>query len=92
MERGQGIAEPLKISGEFPLDTIQMISVGEESGDLDGMLNKISDFYDLSVGYTIKRMSAIIEPLFLVIMGVMVGFIMASMLLPIFDMVGMLRH
>lgn len=91
-ERGERIAEPLKISEEFPPDVIQMISVGEETGNLDGMLNKVADFYDLSLGYTIKKLTTIIEPLFLVIMGCMVGFIMASMLLPIFDMIKILKH
>ena len=56
------------------------------------MLNKISDFYNMSLGYTIKKLTTIIEPLFLVIMGSMVGFIMASMLLPMFDMIKILRH
>lgn len=92
VERGERIAEPLRISEEFPQDTIQMISVGEETGNLDGMLNKISDFYDMSLGYTIKKLTTIIEPIFLVIMGCMVGFIMASMLLPMFDMIKILRH
>ncbi len=92
VEKGERIAEPLKISGEFPPDTIQMISVGEETGNLDGMLDKISSFYDMSLGYIIKRLTSVIEPLFLVIMACMVGFIMASMLLPIFDMIKILRH
>lgn len=92
VEKGQALAEPLKISEEFPPDAVQMISVGEETGNLDGMLNKIADFYDKSVGYTIKKLTTIIEPIFLVIMGAMVGFIMASMLLPIFDMIKILRR
>ena len=92
VEKGERIAESLRISEEIPPDAVQMISVGEETGNLDGMLNKISDFYDISVGHTVKKLTTIIEPLFLVIMGVMVGFIMASILLPIFDMVKVLRH
>lgn len=92
VEKGEGIAETLKISEEFPIDAVQMISVGEETGNLDEMLNKISDFYDMSVGYAVKKLTSIIEPLFLVIMGSMVGFIMASMLLPIFDMMKILRR
>lgn len=92
VEKGQTLAEPLKISEEFPADTVQMISVGEETGNLDGMLNKIADFYNMSIGYTIKKLTTIMEPLFLVIMGGMVGFIMASMLLPIFDMIKILRR
>lgn len=92
VEKGEKLAEPLKISGEFPPDVIQMIHVGEESGGLDAMLEKIADFYDMTVGYAIKKLTTIIEPLFLMVMGVMVGIIMASMLLPIFDMVKTLKH
>ena len=92
VEKGQRIAEPLRVSEEFPLDAVQMISVGEESGNLDGMLNKISDFYDKATEYTIKKLTTLLEPLFLVIMGGLVGFIMASMLLPMFDMMKMLRR
>ncbi len=92
VERGQSLSEPLKISEEFPPDAVQMISVGEETGNLEGMLNKISDFYDMSLGYSIKKLTTVIEPLLLVIMGCMVGFIMASMLLPMFDMIKILRR
>lgn len=92
VEKGEGIAESLRISEEFPPDIVQMISVGEETGNIDGMLNKIADFYNMSLGYTIKKLTTVLEPLFLVIMGGMVGFIMASMLLPIFDMMKTLRH
>ena len=92
VEKGEGIAESLRISEEFPPDIVQMISVGEETGNIDGMLNKIADFYNVSLGYTIKKLTTVLEPVFLVIMGGMVGFIMASMLLPIFDMMKTLRH
>ena len=92
VEKGEKLAEPLKVSGEFPPDVIQMISVGEESGGLDAMLEKIADFYDMTVNYAVKKLTTIIEPIFLLVMGVMVGIIMASMLLPIFDMVKTLRH
>ncbi len=92
VEKGERMSETLKISEEFPPDVVQMVLVGEETGSLDGMLNKIADFYDMTVNYAVKKLTTIIEPLFLVIMGVMVGFIMASMLLPMFDMVKTLRH
>ncbi len=92
VEKGEKLAEPLKVSGEFPPDVVQMISVGEESGGLDAMLEKIADFYDMTVNYSIKKLTTIIEPLFLLVMGLMVGVIMASMLLPIFDMVKTLKH
>jgi len=92
VESGSKIAEPLKVSGEFPVDVVSMISVGEETGDLDGMLNKIADFYDRLVSYAVKRLTTLIEPFFLVLMGGLVGLIMASVLLPIFDMAQAIRH
>jgi len=92
VEKGEKIAEALKISGEFPADTVQMISVGEETGNLDGMLDKIAGFYNMSLGYTIKKLTTIMEPLFLLIMGGLVGFIMISMLLPMFDMIKVLKQ
>jgi len=92
VEKGERMSEGLKISEEFPPDVVQMISVGEETGAMDGMLNKVADFYDMTVNYAVKKLTTIIEPLFLVIMGIMVGCIMASMLMPMFDMVKTLRH
>ncbi|MCK5179268.1 MAG: type II secretion system F family protein [Candidatus Omnitrophica bacterium] len=87
VEEGERIAKELKKSGEFPQDMVQMISVGEETGKLGHMLNKISGFYDNAVGYSLKRLIALIEPVFIIVLGVLVGFIMASMLLPMFDMI-----
>lgn len=89
---GSKISEPLKISKEFPPDTIQMIAAGEETGNLEGMLNKIADLYDSAVGYSIKRLTALLEPIFLVIMGCVVAIIMASILLPMFDLIKVLRR
>jgi type IV pilus assembly protein PilC len=91
VEKGESLAESLKVSEEFPPDTVQMISVGEESGNLAKMLNKISDFYDRATDYSIKKMVASLEPMLLVVMGVIVAFTMASMLLPMFDMIKVLR-
>jgi len=91
-EKGERLAESLKVSEEFPPDAIQMISVGEESGNLVRMLNKISDFYDRATGYSIKKLVASLEPILLLAMGVVVAFTMASMLLPMFNMVKLLRR
>ena len=92
VEQGERLSAPLRVSGEFPLDAVQMISAGEESGNLDGMLNKIADFYDTAVSYSLKKLTALIEPLLLAIMGAVVALIMASVLIPIFDMVKIIRH
>lgn len=92
VEKGGEIAESLKTSLEFPPDVVQMVSVGENSGNLETMLTKISDVYEMYVDYSIKKLIILIEPIFLVFLGGLVGFIMASMLLPIFDLVKILRH
>ncbi len=87
VEEGEPIAKELKKSGEFPLDMVQMVSVGEETGKLAPMLDKIAGFYDNAVGYSLKKLIALIEPAFIIVLGILVGFIMASMLLPMFDMI-----
>ena len=87
VEQGEHIEKELKKSGEFPPDVVQMIAVGEETGKLGHMLYKISGFYDNAVGYSLKKLIALIEPVFIIVLGVLVGFIMASMLLPMFDMI-----
>jgi len=91
-EKGEKLAESLKVSEEFPPDAVQMICVGEESGNLAGMLNKVSDFYDRATGYSIKKLVVSLEPILLLVMGAIVAFTMASMLLPMFNMVKVLRR
>ncbi|MDP3786042.1 MAG: type II secretion system F family protein [Candidatus Omnitrophota bacterium] len=89
---GSKISEPLKISEEFPPDIVQMVAAGEETGNLDGMLNKVADLYDSAVAYSIKRLTSLLEPIFLVIMGCVVAVIMASILVPMFDLVKVLKR
>ena len=88
---GSKIAEPLRISEEFPPDTIQMIAVGEESGSLDAMLTKIADFYDTNVSYSVKKLTTLIEPVFLILVGSAVGFLLASVFLPMFEMMKVVK-
>lgn len=85
VEQGKSITIPLKASKEFPVDVIQLISAGEESGTLPIMLHKIADFYNMMVSQTSKNLTTLIEPIFLFFMGGMVGFIMLSALLPLFS-------
>ncbi len=91
VSKGETISEPLKVSGEFPPMPVHMIAIGEETGALDTLLNKVADYYELESDYSIKRLTALLEPIFLIIIGGMVGFIFASIILPIFRMVGTLR-
>ena len=92
VERGERIAVSLSAGKVFRPDAVQMIRVGEESGRLDIMLEKIADFYELRVNYFLKQMVTLLEPVLLVIMGGIVLLIMASLLLPMFDMVKVLRQ
>ena len=87
VRRGGTLSEQIKESGEFPPMAVKMIAIGEESGALDKMLSKIADFYEMSVDYAIKRVTSLLEPISLVIVGGLVGFILASVILPIFRMV-----
>jgi type IV pilus assembly protein PilC len=92
VEHGERISAALSVGQVFLADAIQMIRVGEESGRLDEMLEKVADFYELKVSYTLKQMTTLLEPALLVVMGAVVAFIMASLLLPMFDMVKVLQH
>ncbi len=84
---GESIAEPLRRSGAFPPMVTQMINVGEETGDLDGMLNKIADFYDEEVDVAVESLLKALEPALIVILGTIVGGMIVAMYLPIFGMV-----
>jgi type IV pilus assembly protein PilC len=92
VSKGETISAPLRESKQFPAMPVHMIAVGEETGALDTMLNKVADYYDLATEYSIRRITSLLEPIFLVIIGGMVGFIFASILLPIFQMVKTLKH
>lgn len=91
VERGERIAATLAVGKVFHSDVIQMIRVGEDTGRLDTLLDKVADFYDLRLGFFLKQMTTLLEPVLLVGMGGMVAFLMASMLLPMFDLVGALQ-
>ena len=92
VSKGGTLAEPLRTSGEFPPMPVKMIAVGEETGRLDQLLSKVADLYEMSVDYTVKRMTSILEPILLIIIGGLVGFIFSSVLLPIFQMVRTLQQ
>jgi type IV pilus assembly protein PilC len=85
---GETITAPLKASGVFPPMVTQMISVGEKTGGLDEMLNKIADFYDEEVDEAVSALTSVIEPIIIVIMGVVIGAILVAMYLPMFDIIG----
>ncbi|MEJ2318353.1 MAG: type II secretion system F family protein [Gemmatimonadales bacterium] len=88
---GESIAEPLRLSGVFPPMVTQMINVGEETGDLDGMLTKIADFYDEEVDVAVESVLKALEPALIVILGTIVGGMIVAMYLPIFGMVSAIQ-
>jgi len=85
IKEGERISYPLEETGEFPPMVIDMIAVGEETGALDDMLQKISDFYDREVDYTVDAFTTMIEPVLIASMGIIVGFIVISLYLPLFS-------
>jgi type IV pilus assembly protein PilC len=91
VERGERIASVLSTGRFFYPDAIQMVRVGEESGRLDEMLNKVAEVYELRLGHTLKQATTLLEPLLIVLTGGLVAFIMVSMLLPMFEMVRLLQ-
>jgi type IV pilus assembly protein PilC len=85
---GRTMADPLLESGVFPSMVCQMIAVGESTGALDAMLEKIADFYDEEVDQAVDNMTQLIEPIMLVFLGVTIGGLVVAMYLPIFKMAG----
>jgi type IV pilus assembly protein PilC len=84
---GKTLAEPLKTSGVFPPMVTQMINVGEQTGALDSMLAKIADFYDDEVDTAVGALTALLEPMMIVFLGVVIGGMVVAMYLPIFKLV-----
>jgi type IV pilus assembly protein PilC len=88
IREGETVSAPLKASGVFPPMVVQMISVGEATGAMDTMLNKIADFYDDEVDDAVGAMTSMMEPLLMVFLGTTVGGLVVAMYLPIFKLAG----
>jgi type IV pilus assembly protein PilC len=91
ISEGKNIAEPLTEAKVFPEMVVQMISVGEQTGALDQMLNKIADFYEEETDIAVAAMTGMMEPIMMVGIGGMVGVVLVSMYLPIFSMAGNIK-
>jgi general secretion pathway protein F len=85
VREGKGMARPLSESGLFPPLALNMIAVGEETGKLDGMLAEVANYYDQEVKRTTKRLTSLLEPALILVMGLIVGVVVISMLLAIFS-------
>jgi len=83
---GKPLAEPMKEVGIFPGMVVQMVAVGEKTGGLGTMLTKVADFYDEEVDAAVEALTSMIEPLIIVFLGIVIGFILIAMYMPMFSM------
>jgi type IV pilus assembly protein PilC len=90
LEAGRNLSDPLKETNVFPGMVTQMIGVGEQTGAMDAMLQKIADFYEDEVDAAVKDLLAAMEPMMIVFLGIVVGGIVISMYLPLFSLIGQL--
>jgi type IV pilus assembly protein PilC len=91
ISEGRNMAEPLTEAKIFPGMVVQMIAVGEQTGALDTMLNKIADFYEEEVDVAVASLTSLLEPILMVMVGAVVGVTLISMYLPIFDLAGNIK-
>lgn len=87
IREGESIALPMQASGLFPPMVVQMTAVGEETGTLDTMLAKVADFYDAEVETTLAQLTSIMEPLLIIFLGFVVGFIVLSFYMPLYQLI-----
>jgi len=92
VNEGKGMTEPMKANKLFPPIVVQMVAVGEETGKLDELLFKVSEYYDKQVDYTIKNLGILIEPILLLVLGCGVLFMALAIFLPMWDMMSLFRH
>lgn len=85
IREGMGLAKPLEISKVFTPMVVQMVAIGEETGELDKMLEKIADCYDSDVEDMVNRLGGMLEPILIGVLGVIIGFIVIAVMLPMFD-------
>lgn len=92
VRKGKGLAEPLNNIGIFPPMVVSMIKIGEESGTLDEILDKTADFYEEEVESSLQRLTTMLEPIMIVFMALIIGFIVIAMAMPMFDMVNTVSY
>ncbi|MEK7868164.1 MAG: type II secretion system F family protein [Candidatus Omnitrophota bacterium] len=89
---GKGIAEPMKLSGLFPGIVIQMVKIGEETGKMNELLLKVSDYYDAQVDYTVKNLAVLIEPILIFALGIMVLVMALAIFMPMWNLISVFSH
>jgi general secretion pathway protein F len=86
ISEGESIAGPLRKSGQFPPMVIHMINIGEKTGELENMLSQVSDSYDFQVKTEVDGLTALLEPLMIVVMGCVIGIIVFAIMIPMFQL------
>jgi len=89
---GTSMTEPMKTSGIFPPSVVRMVRVGEETGKIDELLLRVSDYYDMQVDYTVTNLMVLIEPMLIVVLGGMVFVLALGMFLPMWNMIKVFQH
>ncbi|MCB0364339.1 MAG: type II secretion system inner membrane protein GspF [Bdellovibrionaceae bacterium] len=89
ISEGESIAGPLKKSGQFPPIVIHMINIGEKTGELEQMLTQVSDAYDFQVKTEVEGLTSLLTPIMLILMGCVIGVIVFSIMIPVFEMSGL---
>ena len=92
VQQGAGLSKPLEATGEFPLMVTRLISAGEQSGNLDTMLNEITMFYNRDIQYTVEKLTKLMEPLMTIVVGCLVLFILLALYMPIFSLTQVLKR
>jgi len=92
ISQGQNLTEPFQASGLFPPMVIQLINTGERTGRLDQMFDQIAAFYEPEIEFTVRNLTSLLEPVMLLVMGLIVAFIALSVLLPIFNLIKVIRQ
>ncbi len=92
ISQGQSLTEPFKASGLFPPMVVQLINTGEKTGRLDDMFEQIASFYEPEIEYTMQNLTSLLEPVMLLVMGSVVAFIALSVLLPIFNLINIIKR
>ncbi len=91
ISEGRTMADPLAETGVFPPMVVQMIAVGESTGAMDSMLQKIADFYEEEVDSAVSALTSLLEPLMMIVLGVLLGGLIVAMYLPIFELAGNIK-
>ncbi|MFC1666763.1 type II secretion system F family protein [Candidatus Omnitrophota bacterium] len=92
VEEGKGLAEPMKASSLFPSIVMQMVKIGEETGKVDDLLLRVSDYYDSQTDYTVKNLTVLIEPILILMVGMLVLLLAMAVFMPMWSLVSAFRH